>query len=351
MSVFRLIAITLPMTALIACGGGGGTAMTGTPTTMIPGTEGPTTIPPVTTPTIMPPTSSNPQTLPSYLVTDLAVARTNAGGAAPESMTYSDIVSAFRTRATDADTLQFSDITLRGLAGIGNEIDSNCSGTSCTPTVANIGTLTFSLDEIYDSSLIGNVGLEGYNIESQVVMVDGNATLVQGRGAARQSDGTTLTFQSYAGWLDGGVFGTESITVTENTNTANYFANYSFGDTSGTNPTGMGRAVWNGVFVGINRAASGEAGIPAQGDVTVDIDDLSAPDVDVRFSNIILIDRDSRSGGRSFTLSDIPLSDGTFESTNGEIKGSFYGDNHEEVGGVILDINWSGAFGATRQTQ
>ena len=202
MKVLRFAAVALPMTLLVACGGGGGssTAMTGTPA-VPPSPPPPPTVnpPPVTTPAITPPTSSNPQTLPSYLITDQQLARTIAGGTAPESMTYSDIIGTFRARATDADTLHLSDITPRGRLGIGNEIDSSCSGESCTATIANIGTLTFSLDEIYDPSLIGDSGLEGYNVESQALMVDGDATLVQGRGAARQNDGTTLEFQSFAG--------------------------------------------------------------------------------------------------------------------------------------------------------
>lgn len=263
-------------------------------------------------------------------------------------MTYSDIIGTFRDMATDADTLHLSDITLRGRPGIGNEIDSSCSGESCTATIANIGTLTFSLDEIYDPSLIGDSGFEGYNVGSQALMVDGDATLVQGRGAARQNDGTTLEFQSFAGWIDGSVFGINAIEVTESASSTTYFTGYSFGNASGTNPSGTGRSVWNGVFIGINRASSSHAGAPVHGDVTIDIDDLANPDVDFTISSVGRIN-DMATSRVSYNYNDMPLRNGIFEEENGQVKGSFYGDNHEEVGGFLQDINHFGAFGATRQ--
>ena len=336
MSIFRLIAIALPMTVLVACGGGGGggsIAMTGTPTTMMP--------PPVTAPTITPPASSNPQTLPPYLITDLVAARTAAGGSPPANMSYSDIINEFRTRATNADTLRFADVQISGALGSRQGmISPSCMGTSCTVSIPDIGDTTFSLAEIYDPSIINDESLEGYDAQVQAVMVDEGVTLVQGRSAARGDGGTPFTFQTYAGWIDGSVFGFGLLSVTEGSNTTSRLTSYSFGDASDSNPIAIGSetsAMWTGAVVLYRRNESEIV----EGSVTVDIDDLSSPDVDVAIDL----------GFISSRYDNMPLMRGTFVEENGQVRGSFYGDNHEEVGGLISTTNDYGAFGATRQIQ
>ena len=78
----------------------------------------------------------------------------------------------------------------------------------------------------------------------------------------------------------------------------------------------------------------------------------------MQFSNIV----DSVTGAKHSPLSwNIPLRNGMFHYENetiedpiGDIRGSFYGAGHQEVGGVfegILENNrrMTGAFGATRE--
>ena len=334
MNTIRAIAIALPMTLLLACGGGGGTAATGTPRN----TPGPMTPPPpITLPSV-----SDPQTLPEYLITDLDAARTAVGGTAPADMTYSDIIRAIRTRAEDADTLQLAKIQMSGALGArGEMITPTCTGTSCVATIPDIGEITFSLAEIYDPSLVNDGNLNGYDADVQAVMIDEGATLIQGISAARGDGGTPFTFRTYAGWFDGSVFGFGILSVTENNTTTNRLTSYSFGDASGSNPSATGSetsATWEGVV----RAHSRRGSSIFDGNVTVDIDDFSSPDVDV----VITPDR------VEFSWNDITLNNGTFEDTNtsdGTIKGTFYGGNHEEVGGVFSTLNFYGAFGGTRQ--
>ena len=338
------------MTALIACGGGsgGGTAMTGTPTTMMP--------PPVTAPTITPPTSSNPQILPAYRANPTATVAKFNGTAVP-SMTYSQIIGELRTRASSADTLEFPDIQVSG--GVGSLRDMitptcNTGVTSCTATIPSIGMVTFSLAEIFDSSIIDDTNLEGYNVDSRVVQAKSGITTIEGIGAARGDGRTSFTFQTYAGWTDGSVFGATLLAV-DGVSTGR-LTSYSFGDASKSDPTARGSetsATWEGLAVGIERGTlpSGENDVPVQGDVSVSIDDFNTPEIDIRISNITSV-TNTNINFRSIMYEDVALTSGTFDETTSSgqyVRGSFYGSNHEEVGGVFSSTNFYGAFGATRQ--
>lgn len=334
-----MIAIALPMTLLLACGGGGGggaTTATRTPTTMpdpMTGDEGMSPI--------IPPSIGSAQTLPSYEITDLPTLRTHAGGMEID-LTREQIVLALRMRADGADTLEFGTFYTSGAAGFipSGEHMHTCSGTSCSVTLPDIGDIRFSLNEIYGPALIDDAGLEGYNVGVEPVMTDNGVTLVQGRGAARGDGGTPFTFQTYAGWLDDSAFGVELIEITA-ASTTEIFAGYSFGNSSGSNPDGTGMATWSGIVVLRERGGS----MLQHGDVTIDIDDLANPDVDISFTHGRLNGLSSTSGG----YDNMTLNLGTFESNDGYIKGSFYGDDHGEVGGIFDGTNFVGAFGAKRQ--
>ena len=232
MNTIRMIAVALPMTILIACGGGGG--------------GGGTAAAPTRPPTNMP-DMPNPVTLPGYAITNLDIARTAVGGTAPTgNMTEMEIITAIQTRATAADTFEFSDFS--GTP----DVEITCQNKFCSGSVPDVGTLTFSLTGIEDLSLVNDTGLVGFNSESQVVMEHQGATVIQSQSAGRQSDGTRLTFQTYGGWFDGSVFGVELIDVTESATTTNRFAAFSFGKNSGSNPGSD--ANWNGVMVGADTA-------------------------------------------------------------------------------------------------
>ena len=356
-----MIAIALPMMLLLACGGGGSSTATRTPATIPPTTDGPN-MPPAGTgdPMTPPPTTGDPNMpptviLPGYAITDTVVARMEVGGTEPTtSMSEQQIVSAIQTRATVADTFEFSDF-IGGTA----DVDITCSDTnkSCTGTVPDVNMLTFSLNGIEDLSLVdGDMNLVGFDSDTEAVMVDAGVTMIQSQAAAAQNDGTHLTFQTYGGWLTNSVFGLEILGVTENDTTTNRFASFSFGNDSGSNPSfGLAAVLgtvlqWSGVMVGTNT----ETGHVVHGDASIQYINADANVLDgVIFSNVTnLSDGSSVTFGAANRLqfSNIPLSNGAFESAGGDIKGSFYGTSHEEIGGIFNSSthNIIGAFGGTK---
>lgn len=317
MNALRLATVVIPMSFLLACGGGG--------------SGGGAAVSPTTPP---------PEPLPSFLATqDLDTLRTRFSGTAPAITSGTQIVSELETVAAAADTVTMNNIVIPGLSGVtGTQIVPDCSaGTFCRASIPNIGRVRFSLADDTD--------IAGFNTETRAIMDVDEVRVIENRFAGRLSGGRRLAFQNYAGWLDGSVFGTRRIEITEGSDTTIYYSSHSFGKASGSNPTGTGMATWSGVVTGINRIDSSH--FPFQGTVTVDIDDLANPNVDVSISTREL------PGGSATSLAwdDISLTNGIFEDTDGHqyIKGVFYGDGHEEVGGVFRDSNLYGAFGATKQ--
>ena len=336
MNTIRMIAIALPVILLMACGGGGG----GGTVTTAPTTGGPST----------PPATVTPEPLPAYAITDLPAARTRVGGVTPADMTETEIITAIQAIATASDTLQIGDTVQGGTLGVGTDVKSSCSGKSCTASVPDVGTITFSLADIEDLSLVHNtMHLVGFNSATEVVMVENGITTAQSGSAGRRDDGTRLTFQSYGGWLTNSVFGVELLGVPEDATTTNYFyTSFSFGKASGSNPSGTGRAVWTGSAIGID-IVNDTRGF-WQGDVEVDIDDLSNPDVDVSITNGKYASL-TTSATRTLNWDNMTLENGIFQHSDGEVNvwGTFYGDNHGEVSGTF-DNNFNvGSFGARRQ--
>ena len=335
-NTIRMIAIALPVMLLMACGGGGGGTVAA-PTTPMPMMRTPITAP------AAPPIGANPQMLPAYLITNLDTARTTHAGTAPDSMTYQDIILTLRTIAADADTLQMTKASENGFSL--NEVGANCSGKSCTIDIPNLDMLTFSIDtnSIYDTSLISNDALddiEGWNIELEAVMVDNGITILHGRGAAQQSDGTTFEFQSLTGWTDEIAFGVDKIDVTENSNARGWIVPFIFGDESGRNPTGTGMATYNGVIVGHSIFLP----YRFEGDATITVD-FSAMNVDVSFTNILT--PDNQNSVSDVDIEDLTMTNGVFSGSG--VDGRFYGSDSSAVGGIFESDDIFGAFGATRQ--
>lgn len=115
---------------------------------------------------------------------------------------------------------------------------------------------------------------------------------------------------------------------------------YVFGEASGTNPTGIGSATWNGIA----EAASTDTFERRSGTATVTIADLSRPRVGVA------IDIAGSPIG-SAAWSDMPLTYGGFASgtpgTDG-LEGNFHGPDHSETYGTFDTDTYVGAFGAKR---
>ena len=134
---------------------------------------------------------------------------------------------------------------------------------------------------------------------------------------------------------------------------------YMAGSYSGTTPTGVGSATWTGVMVGMEDLASAslqrERPDVFLGDARVVIDDLSAPVVDVLFTNIHNVTEATRH--RDMSWEDLPLEDGLFGGVSREsdeerydhLVGMFTGPGHQEVGGEFRRSGIAGAFGAKRR--
>lgn len=118
----------------------------------------------------------------------------------------------------------------------------------------------------------------------------------------------------------------------------------SFGAWTGTDPTGIGGAAWQGRMVGTDR--DGRERI--EGDARIGIDDLCRPEADVAFTGIA----DAHGGPRAdMRWEDVPVAGGRFrwDGATGWVEGRFYGAGHEEAGGVFEGNGVRGAFGGTRE--
>ena len=128
----------------------------------------------------------------------------------------------------------------------------------------------------------------------------------------------------------------------------------SFGNSPGTNPSStISSATWTGVMLGIDYSQVTTNSLDQlhalHGDSRIVVEGLdTTPTVDVTFSNV----RNLNTGARH-TLggwSNIPLSNGIFRtgSETNQIEGTFYGTEHQEVGGHFERGQIVGAFGGKR---
>lgn len=294
----RLAGVLLPMTFLLACGGGGGGGG---------GTAAP---------------------LPDFPVSSTAQARSLTGGMPPPSLSSAQIEQVTDTRVEASDTLLVSNV-LAASGGTTQRLTPSCSGTVCSNLVIDGGTITLDL---FNQP-------EGRS-NRRAVMVKNGVTLAE--AVLTESDGDQ--HQSYGGWLDGSIFAVSAAVFDES---LAVLAGFSAGNDSGSNPTGTGSAAWSGIMVGAFHRSISRIDV-IQGDASIDIDDLSSPDVDVAFTDIKNLD--ARSDVDAMSWSNLVLNNGAFAAVDGSIEGAFYGANHEEVGGAFDRNNIIGSFGASRVT-
>ena len=273
-------------------------------------------------------------------------ARIIAGGSAAPSLTATDISTEIARRAappdpatpaTSADTLLASTLAVSG----GADLTNNCTGRSCTATGTVAGDSNFSLTLSLDDPLLGN--LTGYDFNAQSVMTKNGVVITQAVSRGSPQTGETDTRLTYAGWLDESAFGVQIIRLQDSQSTAVLGAGFSFGNDSGGNPAGTGSATWSGIMVGSPKNNQNII----QGDASIDIDNLANPNVDVQFANIKNLNTGADVAAMSWD--DIAISNGTFtSSTGGTIRGTFYGDEYQEVGGIFDRSSIVGGFGARR---
>ena len=312
MKTIRMILIALPMMLLMACGGGGGGG-----------------------------TAAAPNPLTQF----------HAAEDSPTIQAYETI-----TNASGAEPL-ISDIYETGNQ---NSITRACGSDFCSfivPSISPSNTITFGLTTRLNNPNLGehppapNLGLvftialrEDVTMVTEGVSFE-NATLARGNHMA-DFDGIPLEFRTFAGWLDGSVFGTTQIHVGDSSNREYRFISHSVGVPSGSNPAGTGEATWEGAAVATVKADR----TFMRGDATITVPDLASPDVDITLDNWLGINGQAASGISEISYEDLTLTDGAFEgSGNDQVEGRFYGTGHTEVGGFFNTEMVTGAFGGTRQ--
>ena len=185
-----------------------------------------------------------------------------------------------------------------------------------------------------------------------------NNVEISGRQTVQELDegvDFSANYRVYGGWLSTNFFGIEqkqwrgqgrygSIEGLES------LIAFSAGTESGSNPV-TGSAEWTGLVVALDQTAP-ERVVQGKAALTYDFNEST---LDVLFSNL----RGARTYG-DLSWNDLTVTNGRFSQGSEKmgrddiphgdnyIDGTFYGDAHEEAGGVFERNNLIGAFGATR---
>ena len=346
MNTIRMILVALPMTLLLACGGGGGgSAAPTTPTTMMP--------PPDNTPDPnMPPTGGGGTPNP---LANLANFESSTGHSTIQ------MVSEIATKSN----VNLLTSNVAEVGNFGSEENTNCipSANVCAvPRLPN-DDLTASLrigqlitSRVSDISLIPQTPAYFFGDYTSMVTAgvsNSNVTLARGNlMGTRVSDevgrsvaGAPIEVQSFAGWLDGSIFGTTQISAGTSGSEEYRFVSYLVGVPATANPSSTGSATWEGAAVATVKADRNFI----LGDATVTVN-FTDTNVDLMFDDWRGLDNQAVSGMEAITYQNLDITDGTFEgSGNEQVEGRFYGDGHTEVGGFFNTQTVTGAFGGTRQ--
>ena len=256
---------------------------------------------------------------------DPATARAVTGGAPPPALTSSAIGRRLRTIHAQADTLLLTDLHNLSFAIIG-DISTNCRGGSCA-----------TADGLYSLS-----DFDFSTGQYQAVMTGNGVALAQGRETEIVEDGF-IDSVGYGGWMDRSFFAVEAAAFYEGSRAEGwseaFVTAYSVGNDSGSRPV-SGAATWTGAMSG----ADLEFQHLVQGDAAVTVN-FARSDAAVAFTNV----RDiiANAALPAMRWSGLAIgSDGRFGAR--DLRATFYGPNHEEVGGVFERSEIVGAFGASR---
>ncbi|MCY4030889.1 MAG: hypothetical protein OXF05_02085 [Hyphomicrobiales bacterium] len=322
-----MVAATLPMAFLIACGGGGGGG--GAASAPAPA--------PAPTPTIdddsVPPDWS--------LLTEFA-----------EHADF-PVLEAVRgiTRAMGADLFLSPFAEAGNLNETGHTKDP---GVYLTTLPGGGNNLVFNIGAYEDISLAENNNfwvMDSYTSITTTGVVVGDVTLARNRLTGTRYQGMShMEIQTFSGWLDGSVFGTSRIAFAYRTPAADYrFVSHTSGVPSNSMPRATGTetsATWEGVTVASIKADREFI----RGDATITISDLTNADVNLRFDNWHDLDNEELSTMPAITYDNLTLTNGSFGgSSPDQVFGHFYGTDHNEVGGYFNTMDVTGAFGGTRQ--
>ena len=302
----RILAVLAATAVVAACGGGGGgsvTSMSAQPENVAPSSD---------------------------ITAELAGFRELVGGESL-NLTSGQIHNILRARQGEADRMLSTDVLSLSLSGRAARHVVTCAGAICSTEgrAFSPSDIDFS-DPTYISVMTRN----------GVSMAYGDSRAPIGDSGADQAA------ESYGGWLEHNAFFVERDSVVSADNVAQSVDIYalSIGSESGSNPV-SGSATWRGTMAGMDtidiQFLHGDTELTA---------DFASSDIDVAFTGIY----DDESQPRTDILwSDVPLVSGGFFSRGiaegDKIEGTFYGPNHEEVGGVFEHGYIVGAFGAKRQ--
>ena len=322
MNICRLALITLSLVLIAACGGGGGGGTAAAPTTPRDGDE---PVNPFANLGDFMPTANSP----SLQVIEGIVGSNGA------------LINTSRI---------FEEENSDGVA-------TTCNVNGCVALLpGGVVTLPFLNNIIGDISLISDHAsfFTPSSYSSQItngLTIEDIEGITFARGSLRGTrgeDSTSLESQSFAGWLNGSVFGTTQIEFGATGSEQYRFISYNAGVPTGSDPSGTGQVRWEGAAVGTVRADR----TFVQGDATITIADLANPTVEVLLEDLRDINDPEGSDEHNFRFRGVSLNgNGGFDSLSGSVKlqGRFYGEDHAEVGGWFSGERVTGAFGGTKQ--
>ena len=221
--------------------------------------------------------------------------------------------------------------------------ESVCSGTSCSPE-PEYGEPGFSAVEL--STIDPNATIRIGEMQHGV-----NNGQLHGRISYQEPDypggeDWTIDYTVYGGWLGKQFFGIEydrwqGRGLYGSVDGLETLIAFSAGVESGSNPV-SGSATWGGLMVGLDKTTPTQA-VNGQASLTFDFSDQT---LDVGLTNISGPGTYADINWNGLAVQSGGFGDG---ADSNSLSGSFYGPNHEEVGGVFERNQLIGAFGARRQ--
>ena len=159
----------------------------------------------------------------------------------------------------------------------------------------------------------------------------------------------SASFEVFGGWLEHAYFATVGIQsgpLDEPEAPILAIAGI-LGQCTGANPP-PGRARWEGAMLGRDASGTRTHGNRVRGVASITFEDLSYPNVDVIFTDVI--DLTAGSPRLEMKWLGIPVSSGEFEASvdDHRVTGQFFGPSHEEVAGTFHWHDIVGSFGAIR---
>lgn len=239
-----------------------------------------------------------------------------------------------------ADQLRMSALRVWYGPSAGTTVGADCfEAARCTPATDEFG-LIFTPETL--GAIPRDAAIQGRGTRQGVPLVEysGTSNTVLEFGSLQRP--TSVDYRTLGGWMDYNFF---TVNLWEFDRVGWRLWNAaSVGVKSGSNPV-SGSAIWTGAMVGrahdprdVERPLA-----TVMGDARL-IFDFVQNDIDVALTGI---QAEDGTAYPDIAADNLAVQDGVFGG--GGFQGSFYGPNHEEVGGLFERNQIVGAFGATRQ--